>query len=189
MKKIILSCLIVSAAASVSFANIANPDLPGKRKTIDTSLSIRLDKDATEARLIIPKSQLKQLRAELEQLDGGTEDATAAAGAGISRTQTIVSGGLLSLALVFGGVWFARSGRTHSKSVIATAVVLACGSIVTFVYGNAGPPPEARTINGKMFTQAVHMYKGGWGKIKLEVSDSARTPELIVPDSPKTPAE
>lgn len=33
------------------------------------------------------------------------------------------------------------------------------------------------------------MYKGGWGAIKLEVSDTARTPELIVPDTPKTADE
>ena len=182
MKKLILCCLIVSAAASVSLANIANPDLPGKKKTIDTSLSIRIEKDATEARLIIPRAQIKQLRAELEQLDGGTDNTAA-----ITKTQTIVSGGLLSLALVFGGMLFVRRG--HSKSVIATAVILACGSIGTLVYGNAGPPPEARSINGKMFSQAVHIYKGGGGKIKLEVSDSVRTPELIVPDTPKTPAE
>ena len=182
MKKIILSCLIVSVAASVCFANIANPDLPGKKKAIDTSLSIRIEKDATEARLIIPRSQIKQLRAELEQLDDGRDNTAA-----ITGTQTIVSGGLLSLALVFGGMFFVRRG--HSKPVVASAVILACGSIVTLVYGNAGPPPEARTINGKMFSQAVHMYKGGGGKIKLEVSDSVRSPELIVPDTAKTPAE
>jgi hypothetical protein len=33
------------------------------------------------------------------------------------------------------------------------------------------------------------MYKGGWGKIKLEVSDTARNPELIVPDPKAKTAE
>ena len=107
----------------------------------------------------------------------------------MTRTQTVVSGGLLSLALIFGGMWFVRPGRIHSKTVMVAVALLTCGSVATLVYGNAGPPPEARSINGKMFSQAVHMYKGGWGKIKLEVSDSVRTPELIVPDTQKTPGE
>ena len=181
MKKTFLLLAIVSSIASIGFANIANPDLPGKKKTVDTSLSIRLDRTATEARLIIPRSQVKQLRAELEQLDGES-DKTAAAGA-FTGTQTIVSGGLLSLAFVFGGLWLVKSGRTlRTKVVTASVVVLAVSSVATLVYANAGPPPEARSITGKMFSESVHMYKGGWGKIKLEVSDSARTPELIVPD-------
>lgn len=181
MKKTFLLLAIVSSIASVGFANIANPDLPGKKKTIDTSLSIRLDRTATEARLIIPRSQVKQLRAELEQLDGESDNtATAAA---VTGTQTIVSGGLLSLAFVFGGLWLVRSGRTfRSKAVVASALIIAVSSVATFVYANAGPPPEARSITGKMFGESVHMYKSGWGKIKLEVSDSVRNPELIVPD-------
>ena len=51
------------------------------------------------------------------------------------------------------------------------------------------PPPEARVINGKMFTQSVHMYKQGSGPIKLEVSDKVDTPELIVPDNVKLSEE
>ena len=185
MRKIFLSGLILLSVASVTVANIANPDL-AKRKSIDTSLTINIDAKAKEARLIIPRSQLKQLRAELESLDGedGTNPHVAAT---VGRVQTIVSGALLSLALIFGGLWFVRSGwKKNSKAVVATAVLLTGGSIATIVYGNAGPPPEARSITGKMFTQSVHMYKGGWGAIKLEVSDTARNPELIVPDTPKT---
>jgi hypothetical protein len=66
---------------------------------------------------------------------------------------------------------------------------LTVGSIATIVYGNAGPPPEARSITSRMFTDDVHMYKAGWGAIKLEVSDTVRTPTLIVPDLPKNKSD
>jgi hypothetical protein len=103
----------------------------------------------------------------------------------MTRAQTIVSGGLLSLAFIFGGMWFVKSNPKHSKAIVASAVLLTVGSIATIVYGNAGPPPEARSITSRMFTDDVHMYKAGWGAIKLEVSDTVRTPTLIVPDLPK----
>ena len=182
MKRILLTASLILSLASIISADIAKPDKPRKpSKSIDTSLSIRLDSEATEARLIIPRAQVQQLRAELEGLDDGTATTTA----GVTTLQTIVSGTLLSLALVFGGLWFVRGGSQKSKTVAVAAVVLSVGSIVSIVYGNAGPPPEARSITGKMFTPAVHMYKSGGGAIKLEVSDTATTPQLIVPDKPK----
>ncbi|PYT01316.1 MAG: hypothetical protein DMF63_00235 [Acidobacteria bacterium] len=177
---------MVTSLTSAALADIPRPDKPKKpAKSIDTSLSIRIDRDAKEARLIIPKDQVQQLRAALDQYDAGDNSSAA----NVTGAQTIVSGALLSLAFVFGGMWFVRSGHRHSKAVITTAIILACGSVATLVYGNAGPPSEARSITGKMFSQSVHMYKAGWGAIKLEVSDDARNPELIVPDTPKTPAE
>ncbi len=187
MRSTILVFALMILFAPAALADVPRPDKPKKpAKSIDTSLWIRIDRDAKEARLIIPRDQVMQLRAQLDQIDGSENSAVAAS---FSRTQTIVSGTLLSLAFVFGGMWFARSGHRHSKAVIATAVALTCGSIATLVYGNAGPPPEARSITGKMFTQSVHMYKQGSGAIKLEVSDEARNPELIVPDTPKPPTE
>ena len=187
MRRTVLLFAVVISLASAVLADIPRPDKPKKpAKSIDTSLSIRIDRDAKEARLIIPRDQIMQLRAALDQIDGGDYSAV---GASFSSMQTIVSGTLLSLALVFGGLWFVRSGQRHSKAVVTAAILLTCGSIATLVYGNAGPPSDARSITGKMFTQSVHMYKSGWGAIKLEVSDEARNPELIVPDTPKTPTE
>jgi hypothetical protein len=187
MKMTFLIVAMVLSVVSTGLANIADPSIAGRSKSLDTSLSIRIDKKATEAKLIIPRSQLRQLRAELEQIDGGGDE-IAAPTQTVTRTQTIVSGALLSLAFVFGGMWFIRSGSQNSKPVIGAAVLLTVGSIATFVYGNAGPPPEARSISGKMFSQGVHMYKQAWGPIKLEVSDKVKNPELIVPDSPAEPA-
>ena len=187
MRKAIWFLAVILFLAPVAFGDVPRPTEkpPKPAKSIDTSLSIRLDRDAHDARLIIPRDQLKQLRAELDQLEGSDTSAVASTGA-FSRAQTIVSGALLGLAFVFAGMWLVRSGRQRSKGIVTAAALLTFGSIATLVYGNAGPPPEARSITGKMFSQGVHMYKSGWGAIKLEVSDTERNPTLIVPDPAKT---
>ena len=188
------SILILAATA---FADVPRPDITPSRikkpASVDTHLSIVLDRNAKEARLIIPRSQVKALRAELEDIDSGS-DGTAAllTAGGISRLQMIVSGTFLSLAVAFAGVWFTRKKKMATASARSTAagmVIFAVGGLATIVYGNAGPPPEARTITGKMFSPAVHLYKSGGGKIKLEISDTDTIPKLIVPDPPSAPAE
>jgi len=181
---LILLNLVLSTAV---LADVAGPEKPTNEKVkkpaaIDTTLSIALSRDAKDARLIIPRSQLKQLRADLELLDA---DRDHTASAGVTKVPTIVSGALLSLAFVLGGFWLIKPGRLDtdgSKTVAAAAILLAGGAFATMVLGNAGPPAEARSITGKMFTKAVHMYGFGSGKIKLEVSDVAAYPKLIVPN-------
>jgi hypothetical protein len=197
LRKLSLVLMLFTFSASV-FANIAPAKTPKPTKkpaSIDTQLSISLDREAKEARLIIPRSQLKALRAELESLDNGSDDTAAAASTGgISGIQTIVSGAFISLAFVFAGFWFSRSGKLATrggKAAAAGMIVFAGGAFATIVYGNAGPPPEARSITGKMFTRALHTYGFGSGKIKLEVSDELSYPKLIVPnpEDAKTPDE
>jgi hypothetical protein len=151
-------------------------------------MSIRLDRDATEARLLIPRSQLKQLKAELEQMDDESDN-TAAVTHDFSRTQTIVSGMFLSLAFVFGGIWFVRSGKASTatgKTLIILTVLAGVSSAATLVYANAGPPAEARSITSKMFSQSVHIYRYGYGRIKMEMTPDSQGEGvvLIVPDPP-----
>ena len=134
--------------------------------------------------MIIPKSQIKQLRAELEQLDN-EPDNTAAATTGFSRTQTVVGGLCMSLAFLFGGVWLTRSRKIDTKSgksLVAGAVLFCVGSLSIIAFGNAGPPPELRQITSKLFDKKVFGYwNSAGGKIKVQVSDTAQYPELIVP--------
>ena len=192
MKKILCLTTLIFLFSTAGLADIAPPKepkpTPKQSKSIDTTLMIRLKSDAKEARLIIPKSQIKKLRAGLDQLDDDSDNTATATGS-FSRTQTIVSAMFLSLAFVFGGFWFVRSGKAGTKTgkaFVILAVIAGIGSAATLVYANAGPPSEARSITGKMFTQAVHFYKFGSGKIKLETSNDATNVELIVPD-PQTP--
>jgi len=196
MRSIPYALILTLLFSVIAFADIARPNANRaasvkKPAAIDTHLSIQLDREAKEARLIIPRTQLKQLRAELESLDDGSDDTAAVNSADrLSRLQTIVSGLFLSLAFVFAGVWFMRSEKLSTKGgkVAAGALlVFAGGAFATIVYGNAGPPPEARSITGKMFAQGMHYYKFGGGKIKLEISDDETNPKLIVPDPATTP--
>lgn len=190
LKRLALTALIL-LFASAAYADIPRPErTPAgkKQKAVDAYLSIQLDRGAEEARLIIPRSQLKALRAELDSI--GEDDPSAAGVTGSSsRLQMIVSGALLSLAIVFGGIWLARNGRSTRKPAAAAMCLLTVGTLATIVFSNAGPPAAARSITGKMFSPALHVYKFGGGKIKLEVSDTESQPKLIVPDPESTPAE
>ena len=106
-----------------------------------------------------------------------------------SRVQTIVSGVFLSFAFIFNGIWLVRSRQTTEhggNAFMLLAVMAAIGSATTFVYANAGPPPDARSITGKMFSSGLHSLGYGWGKIKLEAGDGQRV-HLIVPN-PETAA-
>ena len=189
MKRILLLNTLILLSMTAAFADIPRPEpakTPKQVKGIDTTLQISLRSDAKEAKLLIPKSQIKQLRAELEQLDNDSDN-TASANTTINftRVQTIVSGVFLSLAFVFGGMWFARSGRAATRSgkaFIALAVIAGLGSAATFVFANAGPPPEARSITGKMFSPTIQMWRSGSGKIRIETKDSGDWIELVVPD-------
>ena len=69
------------------------------------------------------------------------------------------------------------------------AILFLCGACAVAAFGNIGPPLEARSITGKIFSQSVHQYKQAWGKIKLETSDTADRIELIVPDAEEVKSE
>lgn len=187
MKKILSLFVVLILCSIVAFADIRPPETPkpDSKKSIDSFLSIKFDKNTKEAKLIIPKSQLKQLRAELEQLDN-EQDTNAATKTGFSRTQTIISGLFLSLAILFGGVWLTRTKKLDTKTgktLVIGAVLFLSGAVATIVYANAGPPPELRQITSKLFDKKVFGYwNSAGGKIKIQVSDTAQNPELIVPD-------
>ena len=193
MKKIIIFSALALFTSSAVFADIARPDNSKNRSkgSFETTLDIRLKADEKEAKLIIPKSQIAQLRAQLELLDSGSDSAAAAgSNSGFSSTQTIMSGLFLSLAIAMFGIWLVRSGKattTPNKGVIA-AILLSCIASASFVFANAGPPAEARSISGKMFSQAMHVYGFGWGKIKVETTGNENDRITLIVPNPKTSA-
>jgi hypothetical protein len=187
MKKIVTAGVLTLLFCVAAFADIA-PIKPAKtKKSVDANLTIRLDKDAKQARLIIPKSAVRELRAQLDDLDQDGNVTAAASVGGVSRIQTIMAGVFLSLAIVFGGVWFTRSKRVGTKTAALIVLAVLSGAVVTIVYANAGPPPEARSITGKLFAPSVHIYNFASGPIKIETTDEQHGIELIVPDTPETP--
>jgi len=188
MKKLLFASVVLVLFSAAAFADIPQPKptpSPKQKKGVQSTLIITLDPDAKDARLIIPKSQVKQLRAQLDEIDGGGEDNTAAVTRGFSGTQTIVSGMFLTLAFVFGGVWLARSGKMSSKTgktVAVGAFVFLSGALATVVFANIGPPLETRSITSKLFDKQVLRYRQASGMIKLETTDTGSNIELVVPD-------
>ncbi len=192
MKKILSLCLTMTLLSIVILANEPPPiptPKPDSKKSIDTNLTIKIDKNAKVASLIIPKSQIKQLRAELEQLDN-EQDTNASATTGFTRTQTMVSGLFMSLAMIFGGIWWTRQRKFNTKTgkALAAGAVLFCiGSMATIAFGNAGPPPELRQITGKLFDKKVFGYfNSAYGKIKIQLKENDNGVELVVPAAQDT---
>lgn len=193
MKRILLLtalALITSTAAFADIAPIRPEKTPKPKPGVNTTMEIMMDKSAKEAKLLIPKSQIKQLRAELESLDDDNGN-TAAVTGGFTRLQTIVSGAFLSLAFVFGGMWFVRSGKASTKggkALAAAAILGGIGAATTVVFANAGPPPAARNITSRLFDQKIFTpYGFAYGKIKIETTDGNQV-KLIVPEATETPA-
>lgn len=193
MKKLLLLTALALFTSTAAFADIAPPrpeKTPKPKPGVSTTMEIMMDKTAKEAKLIIPKSQIKQLRAELESLDDDNGN-TAAVTGGSTRLQTIVSGAFLSLAFVFGGMWFVRSGKASTKggkALAAAAILGGIGAATTVVFANVGPPPAARNITSKLFDQKIFQpYGFAYGKIKIETTDGNQV-KLIVPDVTEKPA-
>lgn len=193
MKRIIALTLVMMFCSIVVFSDIARPDpkparTPKVLYNATADMSITLDRNANRPVLRIPKTTLKYLRAELENSDAGSDDTAAVtgdSGSAITKTQTIVSGAFLSLALVFGGMWFIRSGKAATKGVKNLAVLAVIAGIAvtaTYVYANVGPPPVSG-ITSKIFNRSA-MLAGAYAReqnIRIEKTDGDDI-ELIIPD-------
>lgn len=198
MKKFAVTLALFAFFATNAFADIRLPDTPKPKasKTADGRLVIRINRSAKEAKLIIPKNQVKQLRAQLEEMDNGgdTTTATTANGFDFTRTQTIVSGLFLSLAFVFGGVWLVRARKSENKIAkkaiggAAILCLLSATAATNFIFANAGPPAQLRSITSVLFDKkAFNGWSQASGKIKIEIADTTATNiELVVPDAEKT---
>lgn len=194
MKRTISIITLIIVAASVAFADIARPDrTPNptpKPKQVSSDMEIIMSRDRTEATLVIPKTQLKALRAQLDELDSDSDATAAVTTGGISRVQTLISGLFLSLAILFAGVWFFRNGKSATKTgktLVILAVFACLGSAATLVLANVGPPPGATVINSKIFSDRVKNYGTAYGKIKMETGSDDRV-KLYVPVADDKPA-
>ena len=188
MKRVISLALLMLIASTAAYSDLApartpKPTPEPSSKAVKTYMSITMDPKTQVATLSIPREQLKQLRAELDQLDPENGNTAAATGS-LSQMQTIVSGAFISMAIVFGGMWFVRNGRSATKSgrpFVILAMIGIIGSAATYVYANAGPPPELRTISSTLFDKKTFGYwTSAGGSINLTVSE-ASVVELKVP--------
>ncbi len=169
MKKLFCLCLLLSIFSIAAFADIARPKelrpTPTPTpKAIDSEMFITLSDEVTEPTLHIKKSALTKFTADF----GGVEITPSA---GISATQNIVGGVFLSLAMVFGGVWFVRGKKTLSKPIVAAIVIFTFGFAGTMIYANIAPP-KTIPISRSIFSNGLQGYVSASGKIKVKIVDN-----------------
>lgn len=174
-------CLIlITMISSTTYADIARPKpSPPKegRVVLHTGLTIEPDAKASEARLQIRQSDLKELRAALDALPA---NAGFAASVARSSTRTIVAGFLLFVSISLAGVWLARSkrggvrmGRGQKTAVVILLAAATLGATAIMTRANAGPPGYYRWRN---LPQALLDGKSTTGGLDIE----------IVPDDPNS---
>ncbi|REJ75609.1 MAG: hypothetical protein DWQ47_09060 [Acidobacteria bacterium] len=168
MKKFVILFSLLLSVSAAAFADELPP--PKNTDPVAGTLTIVLDKEAKEPKLLI--SQIT-----LEELYNGSESAGLAS---VSRTQALFGGLLLSISFVIGGVWLARR-RVRSAGVAAGLIfTFATGTVL--ISANVGPPAAYRSINSGLFSEGMQNQKYAGGPIKVQVSteiaDGAR---LIIP--------
>lgn len=145
MKRMLSLCALclILAAATTSYGDIARPSpSPAKGKIVlHTSLVVVPEKKSYGARLQIPESSMRELRAALSDTSGNESMTQRIAQ---SPSRTVVAGLLMFLSLSFAGVWLARSVHTRSQKTVAAFLIgmAVIGAAAIITRANAGPPPS-----------------------------------------------
>lgn len=183
--RLALLALMLASTATLAFADIPNPNNRGASKSdLKTHLQIQTDDKVKEAKLVIPRSLLQQMQA---QLDGGNPQTASAAARffNMSGAQTVLSGIFLSLAFVMGGLWLVRARRRAeripARAVALTLSLVLVGGITAGVaYANAGPPPVARSLTSKILIPELQWWGAG-GEVTVEVVEEGDYIKLVMP--------
>lgn len=189
--KLRLCCLALAlcASAPAAFADIPMPtpaptQTPQQTRRAARPLAARMliesSKDATEARLQIPRNVVRLLQAEMERDSADT--ARAGITASLRPAQTIIAGIFLSLSLAFAGVFIARTRSRAAKqaAVVALCILAASGALAIRTLANARPP-EPRTYDAGSLKLATTPDAELNGAIRVEVVDEHNVFKLIVP--------
>ena len=175
MKPILLIACVLALVATTFL--VVNADVPKPkpspketRNYLYSSLEVIPDPTEKDAVLQIRQSDLKELRAALDGVEGSTTIAAAITNSG---PRTIIAGLLLCLSLSIGGVWLVRSMRspsTLSRGQKAVAILLVAtatiGVAAIITRANAGPPPSYRWRN---LPTALASGKAHQGPIIIQV--------------------
>ena len=185
MKRTVVLCaaaFVLVAAAVYSFGDIARPkDTPTPREgktVLFTSLTVKPDSKASEARLQISQSTLQSIVHEAGNLSSNESMTERLMH---SSARTMMAGFFMFLAVSFAGVWFARSGQRRNHKTIAAALLIAMvfGSATVIVRANAGPPGYLRW-QGLPQNLKAGKVTGGGVSIEIVPGDDS-TISLIVP--------
>ncbi|HEV7904175.1 MAG TPA: hypothetical protein VGO96_10065 [Pyrinomonadaceae bacterium] len=174
-------------APLTAFADIPAPEpkpaatpRAAKRVLPPARMLIESRTDATEARLQISQSVLRELRSEFER-DAASDAAAVSAGSS-RQSQTIIAGVFLSLSLAFAGVFLARSRSRATKQVaVGVLVVFAVAGAFTFKALANARPPEPRIVDAGTLPHATTPDEELNGVVRVEIVPDGRVIKLIVP--------
>ena len=150
MKRTVVLCttvLLLIGSAIYAFGDIARPKVtptPKEGKTVlYTSMTVKPDAKASEARLQISQGTLQSIAREAGNI---SSDQSMTQRLMHSSTRTIMAGLFMFLAVSFAGVWFARSSQRRNHKAIAAVILIAMvfGLATVIVRANAGPPGYIR---------------------------------------------
>ena len=185
MKRTVVLCttvLLLVGSAIYAFGDIARPKgttTPREGKTLlYTSMIVKPDSKASEARLQISQSTLQSITHEAGNMSSNQSMTERLMH---SSTRTMMAGVFMFLAVSFAGVWFARSSQRRNHKAIAAVILIAMvfGLATVIVRANAGPPGYLRWQG---LPQNLKDGKTTGGGVNIEVvpgDDSTIT--LIVP--------
>jgi hypothetical protein len=151
---------------------------PTKKLADPQRFTIQIDEKAKKAKLVIPNSVIRALQAADAKsgafIPGAPNDHEPLA----TRIGTVVGGLLMTLAAMLGGLWFLRSRKVIAAHYAAVAILVLVSGIGTasYVYANAGPPPESRSLTSK-----VLKYGFVTGEVQVETTNDSDQIVLILP--------
>jgi hypothetical protein len=184
-----LFLLLLIVGFMSTFADIPSPNSNKVRRQPrpnPVTMRIQPSESASDAKLVIPRDILQQLRASLDGTD--QQDAASVTSNGEHNSRTIIAGIFMSISLAFGGVWLMRRGATSGKLVGTTAVIAligASGIATGIALGNA-PPYFPRSLTSKILTPQLQ-WSGANGKVMVEVVADGDQITLVLPREKETP--
>lgn len=183
MKKNKLS-LIAVAAVVLMFATAAFADI--RPMPMPTPQPAPAPMGANEAQMAIavsrggdPEATLMISRALLDRINAAEQASKPATAATAFTSQTIVGGIFISLALVFGGVWLARSNGNGSKPAVGIVVLAVIGMGTTLAIGNIAPPRRVGLDADILDKKMVGRIEAG-GKVKIEITGNNSRNEVTL---------
>ncbi len=186
MKSWINVCALAAlllATTCAALANAPDPSIARRGAKLTTQMRIEPDRQASEAKLLIPRAVWQQMRAGLDGTDTQSAVAATARFHHLSGAQTAIAGIFLSLAFACGGLWLVRSRKqadNWTRAALGVAVLALCSATARIAYANAGPPPVARSLTSKILIDQAQWY-GVYGEVKVEVVEAGEQIVLVLP--------
>lgn len=186
MNRLINGCalaLLLLAACTSALANAPDPSIARRGANVAIPMRIAPDRQATEAKLVIPRAVWQQMRAGLDGNDAQSAVAATARFHNLGGAQTVMAGIFLSLAFAFGGVWLVRTRKQTdrlTRVALGVAVLALCSATASIAYANAGPPPVARALTSQILIEQAQWY-GVYGQVKIEIAEEGDQITLVLP--------